>query len=311
MRIQAEDLFSRVLVRQALDQVDLGADRPCRTLGSFLHRADDELRGAVQIARLHHLEFTLGMDQDVHTGHLCPRFFDLRHREPLVDAAVPLPQNELGGAQLLRRVSAERFERIPNAHVGIGIKPQLHARVPTQMLVWEEQHTLPVLQSPFHGDGRVGRRADGAVVLADEALQVRRRVDVGHWHHSIGKPERLELLPATANLEQVRHVRHAAACSEVRQDDALVRQNVGALRHEMDAAENDRLGFGPRAGLNAQLVAVAPKVGMLDNLVPLVMVAKDDQARTQFGFRRLDALTKFVGFEGRVRLGKGLLNHQL
>jgi hypothetical protein len=46
-------------------------------------------------------------------------------------------------------------------------------------------------------------------------------------------------------------------------------------------AEHDVLGFGPLLGEDRQLVAVAAGVGEGDDLVPLVVVAEDEQALAQ------------------------------
>ena len=56
-----------------------------------------------------------------------------------------------------------------------------------------------------------------------------------------------ELAPGNLELVGGRHVGHRAAGGEVGQHDFLMRraENVGALRHEVDAAEDDELGVVP------------------------------------------------------------------
>ena len=56
----------------------------------------------------------------------------------------------------------------------------------------------------------------------------------------------LEIAPAHLELIGIGHVGHRAAGGEVRQDHLLMRraQHVGALGHEVHAAEHDELGVG-------------------------------------------------------------------
>ena len=54
-------------------------------------------------------------------------------------------------------------------------------------------------------------------------------------------------------------------------------QHVGALGHEVHAAEDDELGVGMPADFAGELVGVADVVGELDHLVALVVVAEDHQ----------------------------------
>ena len=58
-------------------------------------------------------------------------------------------------------------------------------------------------------------------------------------------------------------------------------QHVGALRHEVHAAEDDELGVGMLADLPRELVRVAGVVGELDHLVALIVMAEDDEASAE------------------------------
>ncbi len=63
-------------------------------------------------------------------------------------------------------------------------------------------------------------------------------------------------------------------------------EDVGALRHEVHAAEDDELG-GPAAGGRArELQRVADEVRELDDLVALIVMPEDDQpvAELRLGF---------------------------
>ena len=55
-------------------------------------------------------------------------------------------------------------------------------------------------------------------------------------------------------------------------------EDVGGLGHEVDAAEDDELGFGLLGGPLGELEGVAAEVGELDDVLALVVVAEDDAA---------------------------------
>jgi hypothetical protein len=71
-----------------------------------------------------------------------------------------------------------------------------------------------------------------------------------------------------------------SAGGEVREDHRLAfgGQDVRGLRHEVDAAEHDRLGLRARPRRVRELERVAEEVGVLHDLVPLIEVAEDDDA---------------------------------
>ena len=75
------------------------------------------------------------------------------------------------------------------------------------------------------------------------------------------------------------HVCHRAPSSKIWKDDLLVwtTQDVGALRHEVHAAEHDVVGLSLPSSLTRQLERVAGKVGELDDLVPLIVVTQDEK----------------------------------
>ena len=118
----------------------------------------------------------------------------------------------------------------------------------------------------------------------------------------------LEVVPAHLELLGLGHVGHRAAGGEIRQDHLLVRraQDVGALGHEMHAAEDDELGVGVLADLAGELERVAGVVGELDHLVALVVMAEDDEATAELGLRRGDAAVHLLVGETEVFLGQRL-----
>jgi hypothetical protein len=69
---------------------------------------------------------------------------------------------------------------------------QLHAGVPAQVLVGEEEHLVAALERPGEDGPGVRRGADGPAVAADERLQRRRAVHVGDGNQSLDVDHALE-----------------------------------------------------------------------------------------------------------------------
>ena len=90
-------------------------------------------------------------------------------------------------------------------------------------------------------------------------------------------------------------IEHPAA--EIRQDHLLVRrrEDVGALGHEVDAAEDDEVGVRVLGDLARQLPRVAGVVGEADHFVALIVVAEDHEPSAQRGLRGRDAAIELLG----------------
>ena len=118
----------------------------------------------------------------------------------------------------------------------------------------------------------------------------------------------LEIVPAHLELVGLGHVGHRAAGGEVRQDHLLVRraEHVGALGHEVHAAEDDELGVGMLADLVGELERVAGVVGELDHLVALVVMAEDDEPAAERRPGRGDARVHLLVGQTEVALGQRL-----
>ncbi len=98
-----------------------------------------------------------------------------------------------------------------------------------------------------------------------------------------GQPHGDPLLPGVFHLGDFSHVGHRAARIEVGQDAELsgARQNIRALRHEVNAAEHDETGLRPCRRLR-QLVAVAAEIGKADHLIALIMMSENDHIVAKF-----------------------------
>ncbi len=66
-------------------------------------------------------------------------------------------------------------------------------------------------------------------------------------------------------------------------------ENVRAFGHEVDATENDVAGVG-FGGLKRELEGIAPEIGEFDDLVALVVMAKDEDVLAQAGLGSSDAV---------------------
>ena len=117
-----------------------------------------------------------------------------------------------------------------------------------------------------------------------------------------------ELAPGNLELVGGRHVRHGAAGGEVGQHDFLMRraENVSALRHEVDATEDDELRGALARGRARQLQRVPGEIGELDDLVALIVMAQDDDAVTERPLGSGDPLVHFVVGKTQVFLGERL-----
>ena len=82
-------------------------------------------------------------------------------------------------------------------------------------------------------------------------------------------------------------------------------QDVGALGHEVHAAEDDELGLGLAGAICGEPERVAGVVGELDHLVALVVMAEDDQTRAERCLRRGDAASISSSDRPRYRSGSG------
>jgi hypothetical protein len=139
-------------------------------------------------------------------------------------------------------------------------------------------------------------------------LEAGRRVDVGD-RDDIGDAGLLELVPAGVDVIGGGHVGHGAAGGHVGQHHDLVGagEDVRRLGHEVHAAEDDVLLVSLLGGPAGQLQGVAAVVGELDDVLPLVVVAEDDQPRRELGLGGVDTLHELLGVQGPVFGGDVLL----
>ena len=112
------------------------------------------------------------------------------------------------------------------------------------------------------------------------------RIHVGDGRDAValvvGEPELHELLPGIFDLADLRHVGHGAAGVEIGKQHRLsgTRQDVGALRHEMHAAEDDVAAFGLRRHLR-QAVGVAAIIGKTHDFIALIVMSEDHALAAQ------------------------------
>ena len=158
----------------------------------------------------------------------------------------PFHSSSFAASRLSGVETAADLVRIPHLHP-IERHAHLVGRVAAQVLIGQEQDPLAARPRPLEHGARVARRADDAAVFADEGFDRGRRVDVGDRDDRVDAIA-VELLPADLEMVGISHVGHRAAGGEVGEDHLLVRraQDVGALGHEVHAAEDDEVGGGAR-----------------------------------------------------------------
>ena len=153
-------------------------------------------------------------------------------------------------------------------------------------------------------------------MLAAEGFDVGGRVDVGDGDHAglaalygVDRDAHLfQLAPADIELIPGGHVGHRAACCEVWQHDFLMRraEDVGALRHEVHAAEHDELGLALARRRARELQRVAGEIGELDHLVALIVMAENHEPLAERVLGRRNARVHLVVRETQVGLRQRL-----
>ena len=101
--VEEDDRLVGVGVGEALDEVELGADRPDGAGLGGLDGLDDELGRADQVGLEHDLVRALGVDEDVDAGVLRAQLVDDVLGEAAVHRAVALPEDHPGPLRARRR----------------------------------------------------------------------------------------------------------------------------------------------------------------------------------------------------------------
>ena len=150
------------------------------------------------------------------------------------------------------------------------------------MLIRQEEDPLAALPRPAERGRGIRRGADDAAPFTAERLHGRGGVDVGDGNDP-GDPHLLEIVPAHLELIDVGHVGHRTTGGQIRKDDLLVigAQHVGALRHEVHAAEDDEVGVGMPADLARKLEGVAGVIREFDHFIALVVMPEDHHAAAE------------------------------
>jgi len=151
-----------------------------------------------------------------------------------------------------------------------------------------------------------------ATVASAESLEVGSRVHVGDGNCRAAA-DAADVGPAGFDIVDRGHIRHGTARRQIGKNHLLLRpaQDIGALGHKVDAAEQDVFRFVARRGQLAQLERVAPKVGILDDFVTLVVVAEDDESRTQLALGVPDLSIQFGLAKPGIGSGQAFLTGPL
>ena len=271
----------RMAQGEAAYEVEFGADRPCAARGGVGDGLDDELRRPDEVGLLDHLVAALRVHEHLNAGHALAHVVDALGGEAAVHGAMATPQDHLRRAQL---VGGERGSvGIPHDAVVERETEVAYGGIAAQVLVGQEQHALTAFERPLERPLGVARCADRSVIAPGEGLDVGGGVHVGDGNRGVGKASRGDGVPGGLDLVDRGHVGHRAPGGEIGQDHLLVvgGEDVGALGHEVHAAEDDELGLGMRGRLLRQLERVAGGVGELDDLVALIVMAEDVETIAQ------------------------------
>ena len=297
---------------QAVDHVDLGADRPLDPGGRRRDRLEDELGRAVEIGRLHHLAPAFRVDDDLDARVIAPR---LARSAPTVKRA----WTEHQPRQRIRRARRSASTELP---------PSGRRGSQTTIASSGMPSLTPVLR-PRCSSGKKSTRSPRSNAHSQDARSAfdevqtmppplaAERLERGGRVHVGDRDDRRRVRPpaapsasARAGVQQgaprlVGHVGHRAAGGEVGQDHPLVigGEDVGALRHEVHAAEDDVVGVAAAGRLLGELEGVAAEVGPADDLVALVVVAEDDQPRAEPRLRRREATHGLFARHRAIALG--------
>ena len=172
---------------------------------------------------------------------------------------------------------------VPDDHLAER-DPHCESGVAAQVLVGQKQDFLAAREGPIKGRARIGRGADQAAALAAKGLDRGGGVHIGQRQNRPIEPGGHQRIPAVLHLADLGHVGHRTPSIQVRQKYLLIAapEDVGALGHEMDAAEDDILALGLSGDLR-QLVGISSHVGEADHLIALVVMAEQNCAPTQLG----------------------------
>ena len=313
-RVERDDRpVGGVLVGEAVDEMNLGADGDGRAGRSRRHSLDDVVGRSDLVRHLDDLVRALRVHDHDAVGVLGPEGVDVDGRETLVHRAVALPEQQGRFLHVSLLQAAEGKARVHDSHVARP-EAELEAGVAAEMLVGKEEHFVAAFDAvdaerPREDCPGVGRRADGAALAPDERLQRRRRVHVGHRHDALDVGDVRQFVPHLLDAVEIGHVGHRAPGIQVGQDDLLVgrREDVGRLGHEVHAAEHHELGVSLLGGKARQPERVAPGVGITDHVFALVVMPEDHEPVAQRCLCSGDAGGKVVGSRAAVVVGKWTL----
>ena len=172
---------------------------------------EDVLGRAAVVGGLQHVERHFRVHDHAHAGMLLAHGLDLLDREPHVHRAVALPQNQARAIQLVFRHSRRTARTDPTRPSRPAARPS-STRYCVRDADRAGTESFPSAATPIRS---VPAAFDEVQMvpptLADERLDGRCGVDVGHRHHAGGDAHLLELRPAGLQLIGRDHVGHRAA----------------------------------------------------------------------------------------------------
>src|SRR5438128_12420814 len=87
-------------------------------------------------------------------------------------------------------------------------------------------------------------------------------------------------------------------------------KHIRAFGHEVHAAKNDVLGLLATGGPLRQLERISSDIGKLDDLITLIMMAKNDQAPAQLSASLANTRVGLIVIQPREAVGQNRLQHR-
>ena len=128
-----------MLVLEAINQVELGADGPPGTRGGFLYPADNIGSRTSLISKIYNLHRTFRMDDDPDVRHLLTPRYHMLWVKALVDITPATPEDDpspLDGSFVVATIA---LARIPQQHF-LQRNANALGCVASQMLIGKEEH---------------------------------------------------------------------------------------------------------------------------------------------------------------------------
>src|SRR5258708_7253653 len=254
---------------------------------------DQTLRGADSVSFLADLKPAFRMHDDLNVRIPGANFVYVLGQESLMNGAMALPKNHACPAQPLGRDATHDHERVPDHAL---VQGNAHGKrgVAAKVLVRKKQELLVAFKGPAKRCRRVGRSANHSSALAAKRFDSGGGLHLGQRGFGpallVWEVPKRGVVPAAFDPSKTPPLPPSAPPRATSPQDhpSLVSEEIRALGHEVDTAEDNVFRVSARA-LLGKFVGITTKVGEANDLVALVVMAKDESAGSEHTTRRRDA----------------------